>query len=109
LQLLNYVDDAAFARQWSLFRANGRGYGPKRIEQELRSKGIDADLIRTAISAAFEPGDERLRAKMALEKKFKGVNFNDPKMFRRAGAFLQRRGFSTGVVFDLLHQAVKDE
>ena len=75
----------------------------------MRSKGIDADLIRTAINAAFEPGDEKLRAKMALEKKFKGVTFNDPKMFRRAGAFLQRRGFSTGVVFDLLHQAVKDE
>jgi SOS response regulatory protein OraA/RecX len=46
---------------------------------------------------------------MALEKKFKGVNFNEPKMLRRAGAFLQRRGFSTGVVFDLLRQAVKDE
>jgi len=109
LRLLNYVDDAAFARHWSLSRANSRGYGPKRIEQELRSKGIGQALIRTAIGDAFDAGDESQRAKMALEKKFKGVSLKDPKIFRRAGAFLERRGFSSRVVFDLLRHAVKDD
>jgi SOS response regulatory protein OraA/RecX len=75
----------------------------------LRSKGIDPALIRTAIAAVFDAGDESRRAKTALEKRFRGVNLKDPKMYRRAGAFLQRRGFSTGIVFDVLRQAVKDD
>ena len=43
---LNYLNDETFARNWAHSRAETCGYGPNRIEQELRTKGIDQALIK---------------------------------------------------------------
>ena len=54
LRSLHYLNDETFARGWALGRAQGRGYGPKRIEQELKSKGIAQSLIRDVLRETFE-------------------------------------------------------
>lgn len=102
LRALDYVDDQSFAENWARSKVESRGYGPKRIEQELRSKGIEPKLILEVISEIFGRGEELERAKAALAKRFKGSALNEPKTLRRAAAFLQRRGFNGQVIFDLL-------
>ncbi|HUC99091.1 MAG TPA: regulatory protein RecX [Candidatus Polarisedimenticolaceae bacterium] len=109
LRSLNYINDEAFARSWTLSRAAGRKYGPKRIEQELKAKGVGQPLIRDVIGATFAHGDEEKNAKKLLEKKFKGVNFGDPKVLRRASAFLARRGYSSQVIFSLMRRRPEDD
>ena len=105
---LNYLNDETFARNWARSRAETRGYGPKRIEQELRSKGIGQALIREVMDKTFAPGDESARAKSLLDKRFKNQQLDDQKMLRRAAGFLQRRGYNSKVIFDLLKCTVED-
>lgn len=102
LRSLNYLNDETFARNWARSRAETRGYGPNRIEQELRTKGIAPALIRDVVGETFGQVDEWKKAKSLLEKRFKSKQFDDPKMLRRAAGFLQRRGYSSKVIFDLL-------
>ena len=73
------------------------------------AKGIVRPLIQEVIRKTFNQGDEERKAKQLLEKRFKGHKFSDPKILRRAAAFLQRRGFSSQVVFDLLRHPVQEE
>jgi regulatory protein len=102
LRSLSYLDDETFARNWARSRSEGRGYGPKRIERELRAKGIARPLIQAAVREAFGPGDEAEKARLLLEKKFKSKKLDDPKTLRRIAAALERRGYSRKVIWDLL-------
>ena len=90
-------------------RATSRNFGPKRIERELRAKGVDQTLIRDVIGATFARGDEEKNARNLLDKKFKGVNLSDPKILRRASAFLERRGYSSQVIFSLMRRRAEDD
>jgi regulatory protein len=106
---LNYLNDETFARNWARSRAETRGYGPKKIEQELRTKGIAPALIREVVGETFGQVDEWKKAKSLLEKKFESKQFDDPKMLRRAAGFLQRRGYSSKVIGDLLKHPLGDD
>jgi regulatory protein len=109
LRTSHYLDDEAFARNWALARAQNNGYGPKRIDQELRSKGIDQSLIREAMRETFDQVDEAERAKRLLAKRFKSEDLTEPKALRRAAAFLQRRGYGDKVIFDLLRYPIEED
>jgi regulatory protein len=108
LRTLNYINDEAFARNWASGRAKGRGYGPKRIYQELRKKGISDGLIREIVRENFDQVAERKQAMSLLEKRFNNQQLGDPKMLRRAAGFLERRGYSSQVIFDLLRPTADD-
>ena len=109
LHSLSYLNDEKFARNWAASKFINRGYGPKRIERELRSKGIREALIRDVLRETCDPGYESDRARSLLEKKFASQNLTDPKVVRRAVGFLQRRGYSSKVIFDLLKYSVLDD
>ena len=66
---LNYLNDETFARNWARSRAETRGYGPKRIEQELRTKGIAQALIREVVRETFGQVDESEKSKIAFREK----------------------------------------
>jgi len=105
----HYLDDEAFARSWALARAQGRGYGPKRIDQELKNKGLSQALIRATLKETFDQVDEAASAKRFLAKRFKGENLEEPKTQRRAAAYLQRRGYDSKVIFDLLRYPIEED
>jgi regulatory protein len=109
LRSLNYLNDETFARNWARSRAETRAYGSKRIEQELRNKGIGQALIRQVLHETFGQLDESARAKSLLEKRFKNKQLDDPKVLRRAVGFLQRRGYSSKVIFDLLKYPLEED
>ncbi|MGE5219788.1 MAG: regulatory protein RecX [Chloroflexota bacterium] len=109
LRSFHYLDDDAFARSWALARAQGRGYGPRRIDQELRKKGLSQALIRSALKETFDQVDEAASAKRFLAKRFKGENLREPRTQQRAAAYLQRRGYDSKVIFDLLHYSIEED
>lgn len=109
LRSLKYVNDEVFARDWALARAQGTGYGPSRIDQELRSKGISQSLIRDTLRETFDQVDEAGRAKRLLVKRFAGAALKESKTRNRAVAFLQRRGYSSKVIFDLLGYSIEED
>ena len=104
LRASRYAGDESFARDWTRLRVDGRGYGPLRIQQDLRDKGVDESLILDILKETFGAGHESERARQALEKQFRREKLDDPRVLRRAAAFLQRRGYSETVIIDVLRQ-----
>src|SRR5512143_443683 len=51
---LGYLNDEQFARQWAASRVRSRGFGRRRLEQELRVRGIDRDTIGSVLKGLFE-------------------------------------------------------
>jgi regulatory protein len=104
----NFINDETFARNWALSRAQSQGYGPRRIEQELKTKGVTDAVIRAVVKEIFDQEDEEKRARKVLKKQFGSENFQEPRVLRRALAFLQRRGYSSKVIFTLLRCPIDD-
>lgn len=104
---MNYLNDREFAREWARARAESRGLGRGRIEEELRAKGIDPELISEVMREVFAQADEHSRARSLLEKRFKTLDTADPGIVRRAAAFLKRRGYSDSVISDLLSRGIE--
>jgi len=76
---------------------------------ELSSKGIDQGLIRESLREIFEQVDETEQARRLLAKHFKGGDLTEPRTLRRAAVFLQRRGYSSNVVSNLLRYSLEDD
>ncbi len=102
---LGYVNDSEFARQWAASRVRLRGFGRRRIEQELRNKGISRDLIRETLGEVFEDAPEADIARQEAEKKLKSLTRFAPEVRRRRLAgHLERRGFSSEAIYDVLRR-----
>jgi regulatory protein len=105
LTRLGYLDDIKFAAQWAASRIRGRGFGRRRIEQELRIKGISSDIIKATITTLFEEAPEAETARKEAEKKLKTLTRFEPEVRRRRLAgFLERKGFSSEIIRAILRK-----
>ncbi len=109
LRKLNFLNDEQFARDWALARAEGRGYGFLRSERELRDKGVSQSLIQQIVVEIFGQNEGKERAQALLEKRFRDQDLGDPRVLRRAVAFLQRRGYQERVITELLKSPVEGD
>lgn len=109
LRELKYLDDTSFAQIWTRSRLESRGYGPRRVEQELRLKGISVNVIKEALRQSLQQTSEPESARKLLTKRFGGASLQDAKSQRRAVALLLRRGFSSKVIFDLLKYRIDED
>lgn len=102
LRQVGLLDDRRYAARLARSLSESKHYPRRRIEQELRRRGIDP---LTAQSAAEEvDGEDYEQALALLEKKYYN-KLNDPDSRRRVTAALARRGFSYGAIrraFDTL-------
>ena len=107
-----YLNDADFARLWVENRATHQPRGQRRLEQELRHKGIDREVVREAIAAA-ELDEEAAALELARAKLGAYAKLEPVVARRRLGGFLARRGYGFEVirpVLDrLLGEAAEDE
>ena len=108
LRSLRLLNDEAFARGWARGRAEGRGYGPLRIERELRQKGVARPLISQVVKETFGREEGRERARGLVAKRFRGKDLGDRKVLHRAAAFLQRRGYRNAVIAEVLKLPVDE-
>jgi len=109
LRSLKLLDDEAFARSFAETRIEDRGYGPLRLERELRRKGIANSFITRLLDEAFAQNGGKERARALLGKRFHGKNLSDAKTLRRAIGFLQRRGYRDSVIAEVLKQPVDED
>jgi len=100
---LGYLNDEQFARQWAASRVRSRGFGRRRLEQELRSKGVSRDTIKETLGALFEDGSEAEVARKEADKKLRTLTRFEPGVRRRRLAgFLERKGFSSEIIRTIL-------
>ena len=96
MEELGLVDDQAYARDRAREMFLRKRWGPLRVKQELRRKGIDGELIEELLEEYRQRDEGGLVAenvRAVLETKYSGWR-EDEKQRRRAFAALQRRGYS---------------
>ncbi|MBQ9859692.1 MAG: regulatory protein RecX [Clostridia bacterium] len=91
LQEVGLLDDEAYAHRMATGLSEYKGMPRRRVEQELRRRGVDGELAQEA-AAGLEREDFQ-QALALIEKKYYN-KLNDPDSRRRVVAALARRGFS---------------
>jgi regulatory protein len=109
LRSLKLLDDEAFARSFAQARMEDRGYGPLRVERELRLKGIAKTLVGRILDETFGRQGGKDRAQALLEKRFRGKDLSNAKNLRRVISFLQRRGYRDSVIAEVLKQPIGND
>ena len=96
------VDDAEYARAFMAGRRARRSAGARRIEQELRARGVSADDIEAArLRLDAEQGgmDELAAARKVVAQAARRSRGLEPRLRRqRLYALLARRGFDGDVI-----------
>lgn len=93
------LDDQKFALEWATSRVK-KGFARRRIEQELREKGVDEKTIIKTLDSVFLPINEEKMALEILQKKgylpLKPELSEEEKMkqLSKISRFLSSRGFS---------------
>ena len=90
-----YQDDGRFAGSLARRRA-AQGYGPRRIEAELKSHGLGDPAIRAAIASVDVDWQELAAAQ--LHRRHRDAAVDDPAERARQAGFLLRRGFDAATV-----------
>lgn len=104
LQEVGYLDDRAFAVEWVKQRGKQKGLGPQRLRQELVNKGVAESLIEEALHQ-WDEEEERQRAMEIAKRRYLRIEQEPwPKIERRLGSYLARRGYSMTVIYDVLGQ-----
>ena len=111
LAQLGLVDDADFAEQWVRSRRVNAGKGKRALAAELRTKGVDDEVITTAL-AGIDAGAERERAEQLVRDKLRREKLgddDDTKVARRLVGMLARRGYSQTMAFDVVKGELASE
>lgn len=104
LTAVGLVDDADFAEQWVRTRRVHAGKGKRALAAELRTKGVDDEVIAAAL-ADIDAGAERDRAEQLVRTKLRREKLDgddDLKVSRRLVAMLARRGYHQSLAFDVV-------
>src|SRR6478609_11619716 len=76
LAQVGLVDDAEFAEQWVSSRRVNAGKGKRALATELRTKGVDNEVIAAAL-ADIDAGAERQRAEELVTDKLRRERLTD--------------------------------
>jgi len=96
-----YLNDASYAASYSSFRRDNEKFGPRRVITDLKVKGIHANLIEQAVSAAYRDVNEEQQARAYLKRK-RLMQPRDQKQAARIFRQLVRAGFTTKTILTLL-------
>jgi regulatory protein len=97
LEHLGYLNDERFAQHYAAEKVRA-GWGPRRIEAELRQKGIDRSTIKQVLEGGEDKAQvaiEGYETLMALVRRRFGAQFasDADTADRRLAGYLARRGY----------------
>ncbi len=96
LEASGLINDAKYAEQYTRSKILTSGASKRRVEQDLRRKGVAERLAKTAIETVFtdEAVDPRQVAERVARKKLAQLGDLDALVLRRRlFGFLARRGY----------------
>ncbi len=103
-----YLNDSKYAAAYASLRRDNQKFGRGRIVTDLKVKGVHAEVIDTAVSAAFdEVSDEKQAREYLRRKRLKKPK--DRKEAARVFRNLMRAGFASKTIFKILKSWDVDE
>ena len=103
-----YIDDYKFARDYINYRKS-RGYGIKRIQYELKLKGIERDCIEELVADNYDREEELNKIRDMLRKRLPDDGIIDQRWVARQAGFLARRGFQENLIMNVLRELDNSE
>lgn len=113
LAAVGLIDDEDFAAQWVRSRQAHAGRGRRALAAELRTKGVDDEVIAAALDG-IDAGTERRTAEQLVERRLRretlgGGPGEEAKVMRRLVGMLARRGYSQGTAMAVVSDALAAE
>lgn len=103
------IDDAAFAGAWVESRHHGRGLARRALARELRTKGVDPELIDEAVGQ-LDSDQEEERARELVARRLRATRGLDrEKRLRRLAGMLARKGYGEGLALRVVREALEAE
>lgn len=96
-----YINDVAYAKNFILGRKERKSR--REIEQSLREKGIDVEVIEASFEECYEKDDQKAAIKTLLRKKKYDPDRMDWEQKQKMIGFLARKGFD----YDDIRQVIQ--
>lgn len=96
-----YLNDAAYAETYARLRQENEKMGSRRVRQDLKLKGVKAELVEETLDARYGATDEEALARQHLERK----RIKKPENEKETARVMRRlvtAGFSTSVIYRIL-------
>lgn len=108
MQRLGYVDDLRMATHLvdKLVARGGKGRGV--IVQKLTERGIDRGTASEAVSHLDDDSQQQQATELAVARASRMGTLTDEAARRRLHGFLARRGFSSTVIREAVHHALRN-
>jgi regulatory protein len=97
----SYLDDPAFASTYTRLRQENQSFGKRRVQQELTRKGVQGELVASALESAYAQVSEEDLARRYLARK-RIAKPEDEKQTARLIRRLIGAGFSFAIISKLL-------
>ena len=96
-----YLNDRTFAETYARLRQENEKLGARRVRQDLRQKGVRAELVEEAVAARYGETSEEALAREHLERK----RIHKPENEKEAARVMRRlvaAGFSVATIYRIL-------
>ena len=105
LQSERLLDDRRYGERFVQTALESGRYAGYRLRQELLRRGVPKELLSELLDDRSEPFDEEHLAYTVASRRYPAFSGRqDAAQCRRIAAFLQRRGFSSGVVWNVIRK-----
>ena len=92
MKTMGYIDDTRYARRYISDQLKLKSVSRKAIRMGLRAKGVSDEVLDEVLAEEEQTDDET--ALRGLRKKFGKYDLQDPRIQKKAIAYLMHRGFS---------------
>ena len=96
-----YLDDQSFAETYARLRQQNEKLGQRRVQQDLKQKGVHDTLIAQTLDARYGETNEEALAREHLARK----RLRKPENEKETARIMRRlvaAGFSTGTIYKIL-------
>jgi regulatory protein len=97
----NYLNDEFYAATYTSYRRDNQKLGRMRVVSDLKSRGVNPEVIREAVDTAYGDTTDEQQAREFLQRKRIAKPKND-KEAARVFRMLQRAGFATRSIIAIL-------
>ncbi|MFK5634530.1 regulatory protein RecX [Ornithinimicrobium sp. LYQ103] len=102
------VDDEAFAEMFVRSRQETKGLAAVALRRELRDKGVADEVVDAALEE-IDPEREKDQARALVVRRLRTMRGLDRDVqTRRLAGFLARKGYGSGVSFQVIREALDD-
>lgn len=103
------IDDGAFADAWVESRHHDRGLARRALARELRTKGVDPELIDEAVGQLDSAQEEATARELVARKLRSTRGMERDRRVRRLAGMLARKGYAPGVALRVVREALESE